>query len=405
MNVELNEQFQHADWSEEARQILRTCVHCGFCTAVCPTYQLLGNELDSPRGRIYLIHSMLEGNITTQETQYHLDRCLTCRACEASCPSGVRYGRLSDIARELIDQQIPRPRLQRVQRWALRQAMSYPKRFAALLALGRIARPFLPAKLKAKIPVAQKALIAPKAPQARKVLMLEGCVQPSLAPNINIAAQQVLYKLGISVLKVPNTGCCGALSYHLAAHEEGLGHMRRLIDAWYPLLDQVEAIIITASGCGSMLKEYGELFKDDPHYAEKAMRISSLAKDISEVVAQEDLSQLQLKQAPKKQVAVHVPCSLQHAQRVVGVLESVVQRIGFETTPVADGHLCCGSAGVYSILQPEISQQLLGNKVQALESGKPEFIVTANIGCLMHLQSGSSLPVRHWVELVAENLL
>jgi glycolate oxidase iron-sulfur subunit len=206
-------------------------------------------------------------------------------------------------------------------------------------------------------------------------------------------------------LKAPNAGCCGALSYHLAAHEEGLGHMRRLIDAWYPLLDQVEAIIITASGCGSMLKEYGELFKDDPKYAEKAMRISAVAKDISEVLAQEDLSKLQLKQAPQKQVAVHVPCSLQHAQRVVGVLETVVQRIGFDTTPAPDGHLCCGSAGVYSILQPEISQQLLNNKVQALESGKPEFIVTANIGCLMHLQSGSSLPVRHWVELVAENMV
>jgi len=407
MKTQLTETAQNAPWGDEAEQILRTCVHCGFCTAVCPTYQLTGNELEGPRGRIYLMHSMLQGNPVGVETQQHLDSCLTCRACEAMCPSGVRYGRLADIGRGVIEKQVPRPATHRWLRWGLRQVLPYPRRFGSLLGLGRLARPILPSSLRQQVPPKIPAGAWPTHQHARKMLVLQGCVQPSLSPNTNAATAQVLNKLGITVLKNSPKGCCGAVSYHLAAHAEGLQHMRRLIDQWWPYIEQegIEAIVITASGCGSTVKEYGELFKDDPQYAEKAAQVSALAIDIGELLTQEDLSplvaNLTASPTPYQRVALHTPCTLQHGQRQLGLLEPLLQQFGYELTEVPDAHLCCGSAGTYSILQKTTAQQLLNNKLTALHTGQPDVIATANIGCQMHLQSEAKVPVKHWIELIA----
>jgi glycolate oxidase iron-sulfur subunit len=383
----------------EADQILRSCVHCGFCTATCPTYQLLGDELDGPRGRIYLLKMMLEGQEISARTQLHLDRCLTCRACETACPSGVRYGRLADIGRGIIEAKVERPWKQRMQRLALRKLLAYPGRFGLLLAAARLARPLLPTGLRGKIPARNRIAAWPSRPQPRKMLILEGCVQPAMAPSINSATASVLDRLGIGLIRAAGGGCCGALSYHLAAHEEGKDFMRRNIDAWWPHIEQgAEAIVITASGCGAMVKEYGQVLKHDPVYAEKAARVSALAKDIGEILAHEDLEKIRPK-APRR-IAFQSPCTLQHGQRLNGLVERLLAKLGFELVPVADSHLCCGSAGTYSILQPELSQKLLANKLEVLEAGEPELIATANIGCLAHLQSQAKVPVRHWVELL-----
>jgi glycolate oxidase iron-sulfur subunit len=383
----------------EADQILRSCVHCGFCTATCPTYQLLGDELDGPRGRIYLIKTMLEGQDIGARTQLHLDRCLTCRACETTCPSGVAYGRLVDIGRGIVEQKVERPWLQRMQRLVLRRLMAYPRRFGPMLAAARLVRPWLPAALRRRIPARTRPAAWPSRPHPRKMLILDGCVQPALAPSINAATANVLDKLGIGLIRAAGSGCCGALSHHLAAHEEGKDFMRRNIDAWWPPIEQgAEAIVITASGCGAMVKEYGHVLKHDLIYAEKAARVSALAKDIGEVLAGEDLEKLQ--PAAPRRIAFQSPCTLQHGQRLSGLVEGLLTNLGFELTPVAEPHLCCGSAGTYSILQPELSRKLLDNKVEALEAGGPELIATANIGCLAHLQSKAKVPVRHWVELL-----
>ncbi len=400
MQTQLADFIRDTADGREADQILRTCVHCGFCNATCPTYQLLGNELDGPRGRIYLIKQMLEGHEVTDQTQLHLDRCLTCRACETTCPSGVNYHRLADIGRNLIDARVPRPLSQRLLRWGLRQVLPYRGRFTPLLALGRSLRPLLPARLKAAIPVARPAGAWPAVDHRRRVLVLDGCVQPALAPDINAATARVLDRLGIRVEPTPAGGCCGAVSYHLNAQGEGLDFMRRLIDAWWPQVEAgAEAILVTASGCGATVKEYGKLLADDPAYAAKAARVSALAKDPAEYLAGlGDLSAITPAAAPT--MAFHAPCTLQHGQKLPGVTESLLVRLGFVLTPVADSHLCCGSAGTYSILQPALSAQLKTNKLAALEAGDPTCIATANIGCLTHLQSGTARPVRHWMEVL-----
>ncbi len=412
MQTNLADFIKNTPEGREADAILRSCVHCGFCLATCPTYQLLGDELDSPRGRIYLMKQMLEGELVTEKTQLHLDRCLTCRACESACPSGVRYGALVDISRGMIEKQVKRDNQAAVMRYTLRKVLPNPTVFTPLFKMGQALRPLLPQSLKNKIPPKPTSIKAwPAAQHKRKMLVLDGCVQPAMAPNINAASARVLDKLGISLVKAEKAGCCGAVTYHLNAQQDGLDYMRRNIDAWWPFIErqEVEAIVMTASGCGVTVKEYGHLLRHDPVYAEKAEKISILTKDISEILHDEleNITRLINKQSPnpkKTKLAFHSPCTLQHGQQIRNIAEKTLIAAGFDLTIVPDAHLCCGSAGTYSILQPELSQQLQKNKVTALESGEPEQIATANIGCMMHLQGGTQLSVRHWVELLDERL-
>lgn len=402
MQTNLSEEARTLPRAKEAEDILRSCVHCGFCNATCPTYQLLGNELDGPRGRIYLIKQMLEGEPVTDKTQLHLDRCLTCRNCETTCPSGVTYHALLDIGREMLERRVERPVAERVLRAGLRHVIPRARTFGALLKVGRMMRPVLPAALGEKIPPA--AAVAKERPavrHARRMLMLEGCAQRSLSPNTNAAAARVLDRLGISIEAAPEAGCCGATDYHLNAQQAGLERARRNIDAWWPRVQAgAEAIIQTASGCGAFVKEYGHLLRDDPAYAAKARRISEIARDLGEVLADAPLEQLQVR--ADQRVAFHCPCTLQHAQKLGGSVEGVLGRLGFDLAPVPDAHLCCGSAGTYSFTQPVLARQLRDNKLDALESGSPDVIATANIGCQTHLGAGGRTPVRHWIEIVDE---
>ena len=407
MQTNITEHFLNTAQGQQADAILRSCVHCGFCTATCPTYQLLGDELDSPRGRIYLIKQLLEGNAVTQKTQTHLDRCLTCRSCETTCPSGVQYGRLIDIGRELVDRRVIRPPLTRLKRFALRKILPYPKRFSILLKTGQLLKPFMPATIKQKTPGIQKAKPWPdlKKTLSRKMLVLQGCAQSVATPNTNCAAANILYKLNIELINASGAGCCGAVSQHLSAPQEALQFMRRNIDAWWPHIEQgAEAIVITASGCGTIIKEYGHLLKHDVNYADKADKISKLAKDISEILSAENLPFERIK-PETRHIAFQSPCTLQHGQKLNGVVESILNRCGFELAEVDDAHLCCGSAGTYSILQAELSQQLLNNKLTALQKHKPELIVTANIGCQLHIQTKANVPVKHWIELLDESFI
>jgi glycolate oxidase iron-sulfur subunit len=404
MQTALASSIRHTPQGIEADAVLRTCVHCGMCNATCPTYQLLGDELDGPRGRIYLIKQMLEGAAVTRHTLTHLDRCLTCRNCETTCPSGVQYHKLLDVGRDIAEQRIERTRLDRFIRWMLRAIIPYPARFTPLLRLGQLFRPLLPSFLKRSVPPRQTAAPWPTTAHARQMLVLEGCAQPAIAPNINAAAARVLDRLGIRLVAASGAGCCGAASHHTSGKEQGLDFARRNIDAWWPHIESgVEAIVMTASGCGSHVKEYFHLLEHDPAYAAKARRISDLTKDISEILMNEDLSKLGSGTKPELKIAFHCPCSLQHAQKLNGVVEKILRAAGFMLVAVPDAHLCCGSAGTYSILQKNLSQQLLTNKVTALESGRPDTIVTANIGCLAHIQSGTTLPVHHWIEVVDAN--
>jgi len=391
----------------EAEAILRKCVHCGFCNATCPTYQLLGDELDGPRGRIYLIKQVLEGGEVSARTQVHLDRCLTCRNCETTCPSGVQYGRLLDIGRRVVEQAVPRPQAERVRRWALRNALLARPLFATVLFSARAVRTLLPPELRTGIPKSSPAGTWPPPRHSRKMIALTGCVQPSIAPSIDAAAARVLDRIGISLIRVGGSGCCGALSQHLTAEAQALDAARRNIDAWWPHVKRgAEAIVVTASGCGMMVKDYGHLLRLDPAYAGKARKIAEIARDPVEIVADE-----WQRVAPKVamdigslRVAVHSPCSLQHGQKLPGRVEEILLALGLELTPVENAHLCCGSAGTYSILQPAISAALKAAKLAALEAGRPQVIATANIGCLTHLASGARRPVRHWIEILDERM-
>ena len=400
----------------EAERILRKCVHCGFCLATCPTYNLLGDELDSPRGRIYLMKEMLEGAAVTVETQLHLDRCLSCRACESTCPSGVQYGRLIDIGREMAEQRVERTAIDKLKRSVLKKVLPQTALFGAGLAVGRLVKPLLPTSLAKKITSKRDAGVWPIASRTRQMLVLEGCVQPAMAPSINAATARVLDRLGISLIKAPGAGCCGAIPHHLNDPHESHVMIKRNIDAWWPHMERgIEAIVVTASGCGTMVAEYGYTLRNDAVYAEKAARVSALFRDVSLVIAaeREALSKqlaktLSADQKPKQKLAFHSPCSLQHGLKIKGVVEDLLRDAGYELTAVPDGHLCCGSAGTYSILQPGLSKQLLANKVSALESGAPEIVATANIGCLAHIESGlngsSKTPIRHWIELLDQRL-
>ena len=407
MQTNLAPQYVGTPEGEQAEAILRKCVHCGFCTATCPTYQLLGDELDGPRGRIYLIKQVFEGAKPTRKTQLHLDRCLTCRNCETTCPSGVQYGHLVDVGRKVVDAQVPRPLGERVLRWALKEGLPSPL-FAPAMKLGQALRSVLPAKLKAKVPAPQIAerngVIWPKQTHERKVLLLAGCVQPAMLPNINTATARVLDAAGIQTIVAPKAGCCGAVKFHLNDQDGALDDMRRNIDAWWPYVEAgAEAIVMTASGCGVTVKEYGHLLAHDPAYAARAARISELTKDLSEIMPAFE-QQLVAKVKVKKRVAYHPPCTLQHGQQIRGKVEGVLRAVGVDVTLCADSHLCCGSAGTYSVLQPELSYQLRDNKLKNLEATQVDEIVSANIGCLTHLQSGTDTPVRHWIELIDQSL-
>ncbi|AOV15743.1 glycolate oxidase iron-sulfur subunit [Acidihalobacter aeolianus] len=399
MQTHLSQALLNTADGREAESILRACVHCGFCNATCPTYQLLGDELDGPRGRIYQIKQMLEGEPAGPQTRLHLDRCLQCRACETTCPSGVHYARLAEIGRAAIELQQPRGWRAALFRWGLRRVLPYTGRFAALLWLGRMAEPFIPRRIRPTLPQVRPAGAWPRMRHDRTMLLLDGCVQPAATPLTNAATARVFERLGIRLERPSGQGCCGAVSYHLNAREEGLTHARRNIDAWWPAIEAgAEALVITASGCGLQVKEYGELLREDPAYAEKAARISALARDVAEVLTVEDLSSLP--RGDGRRVAFHAPCTLQHGQRQNGTVEGILRRLGYELTPVADAHLCCGSAGTYSILQPELSRQLRDGKLRALTAGEPEVIATANVGCQLHLQQGCNSHVRHWIELL-----
>ncbi len=397
----------------EADAILRSCVHCGFCTATCPTFQLLGDELDGPRGRIYLIKQMLEGQPVTEKTQLHLDRCLSCRACETTCPSGVKYHRLLEIGREVLEERVPRSLASRATRFLLCEALPRNWIFKPAVRIGQLMRPLLPAVLADKVPMAAGGARLPwpqPAGHKRRMIALAGCVQPTLTPNTNAATARVLDRLGIELIEVPGAACCGALRYHLQAQEKALDDMRQVIDAWWPQVEsgQVEGFVMTASGCGEHVRVYGDLLKHDPAYAEKAARIAALTRDASEVLAaeQDRLAEL-LRQAAVgtgQRVAFHSPCTLQHAQKIRGVVEALLAAAGYQLSPVADPHLCCGSAGTYSISQPVLATQLRDNKLAAMAAGSPAVLVTANIGCQTHLQGGSTMPVRHWIELIDERL-
>ncbi len=408
MQTNLADFIKDTPQGREAEAILRKCVHCGFCTATCPTYQLLGDELDGPRGRIYLMKQVLEGEPATAKTQLHLDRCLTCRSCETTCPSGVEYSRLLDIGREVVAKQVPRSGFSRLQRQALAAVLPRPALFNPLLAAGRIARNMLPKVLDDIVPdTPVRARPWPIGGHTRRMLVLEGCVQPALSPATNAAAARVLDRLGISLVRAPNAGCCGAVTFHLDQQEQALAAMRRNIDAWWPHIEQgAEALVFTASGCGTMITDYGHALAHDPAYAERAKRISALACDLSAVIEQkkEQLKQLLTHILPNETFAFHPPCSLQHGLKLKGRVETLLAELGFDLAPVADAHLCCGSAGTYSILQPEISAQLQANKVRALTAHAPAQILTANIGCQTHLQAATHVPVRHWIEAVDDLL-
>ncbi len=413
MQTNLAPQYVGTPEGEQAEAILRKCVHCGFCTATCPTYQLLGDELDGPRGRIYLMKQVFEGATPTRATQQHLDRCLTCRNCESTCPSGVQYGHLVDVGRKVVDAQVPRPMGERVLRWALKEGLPSPL-FAPAMKLGQAVRGILPAKLKAKVPAPQRAdrhgVVWPTKTHARKVLMLAGCVQPAMLPNINTATARVLDAAGIQTLVAPEAGCCGAVKFHLNDQEGGMVQMRANIDAWWPFVEpggsyEVEAIVMNASGCGVMVKDYGHVLKDDAAYAAKAQRISELTRDVSELLP--DLVPL-LK--PKLNASVvasagmqayHPPCTLQHGQKLKGGVEAHLAELGFAVQVAgSESHLCCGSAGTYSVLNPEISTTLRDRKLGHLDALQPKVILSANVGCITHLQSGTEVPVKHWVELL-----
>ena len=409
MQTKLAPEFKNTPDGQEAEAILRKCVHCGFCTATCPTYQLLGDELDGPRGRIYLIKQVLEGVVPTRKTQLHLDRCLTCRNCETTCPSGVQYGHLVDIGRKIVDEKVPRPAGEKALRWALKEGLPSPL-FAPAMKLGQTVRGLLPAALKKKVPARQDAGTLPARQHARKVLLLAGCVQPAMAPNINAATARVLDAAGIQTVIAAKAGCCGAVKFHLNDHEGGKDQMRANVDAWWPHVEPgaesgVEAIVMNASGCGAMVKDYGHALRGDPVYADRAARISSLTRDLSELLP-ELAGSLRGRVKPRPgALAFHPPCTLQHGQQLRGGVEQHLTDLGFEiSTARNEAHLCCGSAGTYSVLQPAIATELRDRKLGHLAALSPATIVSANIGCITHLQSGTATPVRHWIEVLDGSL-
>jgi glycolate oxidase iron-sulfur subunit len=408
MQTTIHSKFIGTDTAKEAEEILRSCVHCGFCNATCPTYRETRDERNGPRGRIYLMKQFFETGEASELTLKHLDACLNCRNCETTCPSNVQYGKLYDIGHHLIEQQNPRPVPGKVIRWALRKLIPNQFLFGFFVRCGQITRPLLPGPIAKKVPLRQKVKPWPTTRHDRKMLLLGGCVVPTTTPNTNGSIARVLDKLDVSVKVAPKAGCCGALSYHLSEHEEALDQMRRNIDAWWPDIEAgAEKIIVNASACSLMVKNYGRYLGKDPEYAEKAMKVSAMAEDISEVLAEEDLSRLKAQSRehkPALKTAFHCPCTLQHGLGLNGKVESLLADAGVDLVPVEDGGQCCGSSGTYSILQPKLSQKILAKKVKGLTANAPQQIATANIGCQMHIQTATDTPVKHWVELLDPSL-
>ncbi len=399
MHVELHPRFQHTAEGKRGAELISACVHCGFCLATCPTYLDTPDERDSPRGRIYLIKTLLEEGQAGATSREHLDRCLTCRSCETTCPSGMRYGALADLGRGLLEKEAPRPLHQRSMRWLLRKVLTTPLLMVTALRVGQWLRPVLPATLRQRVPEQRPRSPVPPSHNRRLMLLLDGCVQSVVTPQTNDALRRVLDALGIDAEPAAGAACCGAVNYHLGAHDDGLDDMRRNIDAWWPAIEAgAEAIITSASGCGATVVEYGEYLAHDPRYAERAATVSGMARDIGEVLTKEDLSVLAATATAR--VALHTPCTLQHALGADGKVREILASAGFELTATCDDHLCCGSAGTYSILQRNRSLRLRARKLAALGGDRPDLIATANVGCQLHLQEACEQPVRHWIELL-----
>ncbi|AWB32670.1 glycolate oxidase subunit GlcF [Orrella marina] len=416
MQTNLSDEIKHSELGRQADEILRRCVHCGFCLATCPTYEVLGSELDSPRGRIYQIKEVLEGAPVTPATREHLDRCLTCRNCETTCPSGVEYGHLLDIGRHIVEIKAPRPRLEKLRIEGLRRVITSPW-FGPAYRLAQKIHAWLPPGIQEKVQPGRQAKPPIKPSRTdlqtgrqheRQVLMIAGCVQPVMMPSIDQATIRVLDRLGIGTQIAPGSGCCGAVSFHMDAQEEARNQMRRNIDSWWPLIEsgQVEAIVVNASGCGAMVREYAHHLRLDPAYADKAQTITEKVLDIAQIL--EPLSEQLLQQIdPLKvpeDIVFHPPCTLQHWQKLRPITETVLSRLGVALKEFDESHMCCGSAGAYSMLQPEIATRLRDRKVAHIEAVRPQMIVSSNIGCIGQLQSGTDVPVRHWVEVIDQAL-
>ncbi len=425
MKVEFAENYRNTNIREEAERLLKPCVQCGQCTFICPTFRLLDDEWDGPRGRIFLIKQMLEGRMPgsagllpaydlktlhkdtiAANLQERLDGCLTCRSCEASCPHGVRYGQLLDIGRELAEREVPRPWKERLMRRGVRATVTHRRLFAALLNIGQALRRTLPTHLQSRIPQRRRpAGLWPTRSHARRMLVWQGCVQPALAPNINAAAARVLDRFGVQLSGVSGGGCCGALSQHMAATVEARTLMRRNVDALWPYIEAgTEALVLTASGCGAFFREYGYLLKDDLQYREKARRISALTRDIAEIITDvwKDGERVLPVPLRVRRIVFQASCSLQHSQKLNSVVEKLLRRAGFKLMPVQYGFMCCGAAGVYSIFQRRNAEALRQMKLETLMAARPEAIATANIGCLTHVAGASPVPVRHWIEFLDE---
>ena len=406
MQTTINKALENTPEGLEAERILRSCVHCGFCTATCPTYRLLGDELDGPRGRIYLIKGLLEGKEASDKTQIHLDRCLTCLACETSCPSGVEYGHLLDIGRQLINKKVRRTPIERSYRYLIRKILPYPGRFSFFLGLGRGIRFILPGKYRQMVPENKRSKITESGKHTRKMILFSGCVQPSLSPEINCATTHLLNKLGIESISSHGEVCCGAINHHMAVDDSGLSFIKNNIDAWWPYIEEgIEAIVISASGCGAMIKDYGYILRNDTDYKDKAHQVSLMAKDVAEIIVAEEIETLgKLLKGNSRRIAFQNPCSLQHGQKIKDETEVLFQKLGYQIENIEDANQCCGSAGTYSLLQTELSEKLRRKKISALEAVKPDVILTANIGCQLHLQQATEIPVKHWIEILEEDL-
>jgi glycolate oxidase iron-sulfur subunit len=410
MQTNIDEALKNTHAGLEAERILRSCVHCGFCTATCPTYRLLGDELDGPRGRIYLIKGLLEGKETSDKTQMHLDRGLTCLACETSCPSGVEYGHLLDIGRQVINKKVRRTLTERSYRYLLRKILPYPKRVSFFLRLGRGLRFILPGKFRQMIPENKRVRITGstrrRVKYGRKMILFTGCVQPLLSPETNCASTRVLNRLGIETIISHGESCCGAINHHMADDDSGLTFIKNNIDVWWPYIEEgIEAIIISASGCGTMIKDYGYILRNDADYKDKAHQVSIMAKDIGEIIVAEEIETLRkMIKVNSRRIAFQNPCSLQHGQKIKDETEVLFKKLGYQIENIADANQCCGSAGTYSLLQTELSEKLRRKKISALEAVKPDVIMTANIGCQLHLQQATEIPVKHWIEILEEDL-
>ena len=408
MHVDISPKLSDSADAKAAALLIRSCVHCGMCLPACPTYRLFGNELDSPRGRIYLLKNTLESGVAAPAAQKHFDRCLTCRACEPACPSGVEYGKIADFGRALIAREKPRPFLQKAIRRFIAEFFSRPIFVGIIVRIGWAIRFFLPSSLVRTLPNSP-AVSLPFPRHRRRMILLEGCAQSAFAPSINSSLAKILDKIGVSAIVAPAAGCCGALRFHLDLQKEGRNDMRRNVAAWHSLLKSgdAECILMTASGCGASVKEYGAHLAEDSAFAEKAKFVSEKTADAAEFLRREWESltpHLDLESADKKRVAAHEPCTLQNAAKLPGIVGELLGRSGFEVTPSADSSQCCGSAGAYSLLQPQISKRLRERKLQSLMGGGPQIIATANIGCLLHLRGGTDTPVHHWLELLAEKI-